>query len=104
MSHVWIAQCLCPERHAIMAVSGEADNAEDAADITWALREKVEELLHSRAINPWCGLCNALSFTWRYELGLTRFRTMEEATAELRRNEAEQAVTRQLYGDMPRSD
>lgn len=98
MRRVWIAQCLCPARHAIVAMSGEAEDEVAAAAISQATREQVERMLNSGAINPWCGLCGAASETWRYELGRTRFTTMAEAAPDLRANEAEQAVTRAVLG------
>jgi hypothetical protein len=105
MKRVWIAQCLCPHRHTILATAGEADGAEAAEEqVAAPLREAVEEALQSDVLNPWCGLCRAPAESWRYEVGRTRFRTMEEATPALRRNEAEQAATRQVFGDLPRSD
>jgi hypothetical protein len=102
---VWIAQCLCPQRHCILATAGEAEN-EAAAEATVAgpLRKQVAELLKSGEINPWCGLCNARAETWRYDLARSRFRSMEEAAPDLLRSEVEQAATRALWGDMKRND
>jgi hypothetical protein len=42
MTRVWIAQCLCPQRHAILTSAGEAadrDEAED--DIEQPLRGRI---------------------------------------------------------------
>ena len=104
MKRVWIAQCLCPGRHTIMASAGEAEDAEAAEEqIAAPLREAISDALRVGVMNPWCGLCKAGSETWHYEIGRTRFRTIEEATPALRQNEAEQAVTRQVFGDLPRS-
>jgi hypothetical protein len=97
---VWIAQCLCPQRHAILAAGGEADGEAAATEaVTYPLRKFVEGMLQSGALNPWCGLCSARPSTWRYELGRTRWRTIEEAEPHLRGSEAAQAVTRSLFGD-----
>jgi len=104
-TRVWIAQCLCPDRHAILAASGEADSEPAAmSTIAWPLREAIEAALHTGVLNPWCGLCKAGSETWRYEVGRTRYRTMAEAENPLRENEAKQAATRAAFGDMKRSD
>ena len=102
---VWIARCLCPARHCVLASAGEAEN-EAAAEATVAgpLRAQVAEVLKSGVINPWCGLCNARAETWRYDIARTRFRSMEEAAPELLQIEAEQAATRALWGDIPRND
>jgi hypothetical protein len=94
---VWIAQCLCPQRHAILAASGEADDREAAEDAVLSpLRDHVEALLTAGTLNPWCGLCKSASPSWTYELGRTRFRSMEEAMPALKRSEAEQALTRAM--------
>lgn len=97
---VWIAQCLCPQRHAICAASGEAEDGRDAAEsLIKPLRENVSRMIGSGTINPWCGLCHADVETWTYELGRTRFTSMQEAEPELRQNEREQAHVRRLFGD-----
>jgi hypothetical protein len=99
---VWIAQCLCPSRHAIMANAGEVDNEQEAAaEIQQPLREAIEEGLKIGAMNPWCGLCHAPADSWHYEVGRTRFRSMAEALPSLQKNEIEQAITRAAFGDMP---
>lgn len=86
---VWVAQCLCPQQHAILAASAEADSEEAAQAISRLLREHVTKLLHDGLFNAWCGICHAASKTWRYELGRTRFVTMADAESELRRLERE---------------
>jgi hypothetical protein len=100
VTRVWIAQCLCPQRHCILAASGEADSEPLAEEAVAApLRKAVGELLQSAAVNPWCGLCRAPAESWIYELRRTRFQTMAEAAPELKRLEREMAVARQLMGD-----
>jgi hypothetical protein len=102
---VWIAQCLCPQRHCIMATAGQADDLRAATlKLLDPLRDAVGDALRADAINPWCGLCNARQETWRYELGRTRFATMAEARPALLESEANQAITRAVFGDMKRSD
>lgn len=96
---VWIAQCLCPKRHAILATAGEAEDlcaAETA--VCQPLRESVATMLTAGGINPWCGLCKAPVETWRYELGRTPFQSMYEAQVVLRESEREHAITRLLFG------
>jgi hypothetical protein len=98
MSKVWLAQCLCPQRHAILAAAGEADSQEAADEgLIAPLRVQVTRMIGSGTINPWCGLCKAPRTTWKYELGCTRFRSMDEAMPELKRLQAEQAVTRRAF-------
>lgn len=101
---VWIAQCICPGRHAILALSGEAENAAEAEPIVSMLRIQVGALLEARVFNPWCSLCHAKSETWRYEVGRTRFTSMEEAKPHLEQNQREQAAVNAAFGDIPRSD
>jgi hypothetical protein len=102
---VWIAQCLCPQRHAILAAAKEAEDQRAAEESVLApLREQVAAWLRSGSLNPWCGLCNSPSETWRYELGRTRHRSMAEAMPELKESEKQQQMTARLWGDLPRSD
>jgi len=102
---VWVAQCLCPQRHAILAAAGEADNHQEAEQsILRPLIEGVALAGMAGELNPWCGLCKAPKETWKCELQRTPYRTMKEAEPKLRQSEAEQAVTRDLWGDMKRSD
>jgi hypothetical protein len=98
---VWICQCLCPQRHAILAVSGEADSEASAEELRLKCEAAVEGMLDAGLLNPWCGLCKAERDTWRFELGRTRWRTMAEAEKPLRESEAEQAAVRRLFGDSP---
>jgi hypothetical protein len=104
-THVWIAQCLCPERHCILSAADEAATESEAqATVQAPLREQVTQLLASGLLNPWCGLCHAGVSTWHYEVERTRFASMEEAEPVLRQSEAEQAVARAIFGDIPRND
>lgn len=98
---VWIAQCLCPQRHAILAgVQMARDKAEAEETVLGPLRDQVASLLLDRTIDPWCGLCKAPTETWFYEVRRTRL-SMEEAMPELRRLEAENAAARLLLGKQP---
>jgi hypothetical protein len=102
---VWIAQCLCPQRHAILASADEAETpAAAAVSVLDPLRARVSSLLQAGVLNPWCGQCNARSETWQYELGRTPFHSMEEAMPALKQSEAEQMLARFAFGDLPRSD
>jgi hypothetical protein len=104
-TRVWIAQCLCPQRHCICAIAGDAVDVSDAQTaLLETLREQVGELLAKRLFNPWCGLCHAAAHGWHYEVRRTRFATLDEAGPALRQLEAEQIVVASLWGDMPRSD
>lgn len=98
---VWIAQCLCPDRHCIVATAGEAETEELACIVILrVVRRAVERAVREKIINPWCSLCGADHRSWHYEVGRTAFRTMEEAVPQLREIERQQAVTNALWGDL----
>jgi hypothetical protein len=99
---VYIAQLLCPQRHAIMASSAEAETEHDAQQkAIQPLREQVEQLLATGQINPWCDICGASKGSWHYEVGRTRFRTLEEALPALSALERENLSARTLFGGHP---
>jgi hypothetical protein len=100
MTAVWLAQCLCPQRHTIMAAAGEADEDDAEAEILEPLKLQVATALTDGLINPWCQLCKAVASDWTCEVGRTRFRTMAEATPVLRQCEAEQLAT-QAFLEVP---
>jgi hypothetical protein len=98
---VWIAQCLCPQRHAILAASSEAEDRQAAEErCLKPLREQVTRMIGSGTINPWCGLCRAPLESWRYEVGRTRFASMQEAEPAMRQSEREQGHLRRIVGDL----
>lgn len=68
-----LTQCLCPSRHAIMAVFYDTDAPGPA------LRDVVTLMIAEDLINPWCGICHSREF--HYEDAATAFGSMEEATA-----------------------
>lgn len=96
---VWLAQCLCPQRHSILAAADEAEDEAEAEDkLMEILRVQIKRMIGSGTIDPKCGLCGAPAESWGYELGRTRFTSMPEAEPELRQSEREQAVIRRLFG------
>jgi hypothetical protein len=98
-SRVWIAQCLCPQRHAILAAAGVAhDRADAELTVLGPLIGRVRKLCTDEIINPWCGLCKAPEADWRYEVGRTRFTSMAEAETTLRGSEAAQSIVRRAFG------
>lgn len=98
---VWIAQCLCPARHCILAGAEVAATRDEAErEILAPVREQVADWLRRESLNPWCGLCGAKADSWRYEIGRTRFRTMAEAMPSMRESEARQAAARAVFGDL----
>jgi hypothetical protein len=98
---VWICQCLCPDRHCIMAAVCEAETETEADTAVRApLRRTLQELLQNRTVNPTCALCGAHRATWRFELGRTRFATMEDAGPELAELQAQNLATNLAFGDL----
>lgn len=82
---IWLAQLLCPERHAIIAVPFE----EGQGDPMIAQAEEVfkTDLLYRR-----CGICGSTQLKW--ERGRTRFQTIEQALVELKKLHEDQMATR----------
>lgn len=102
---VWIAQCMCPKRHAILACAGEADDAKEAREaIAKPLATALAAKIATREIDPWCGLCRARVEDWNVEVGRTAFRTMAEAEPALRRSERDQAATRAMWWGLSGKD
>ena len=98
---VRLAQCLCgPNRHAILAVAYEECKAEDGVG---ELRRKVEELIASRGINPWCGICHARQEGWQYEDRPTKFKTLEEARPALEATQQANLRARDILGQTGRN-
>lgn len=102
-----LVQCLCPQRHAILAFAYKPGTKSqkalgeggDAVIITEAnaaeyLRLVVTHLIEKKRIDPWCGICRSTVFT--YDDQPTRFKTMAEARPELERLERAQAATAQM--------
>jgi hypothetical protein len=89
MTTVYLIQCLCPQRHCIMGVAyeAEAEEAPRAAE----LKRKVEELVASGVIDPWCGICK--SRAWHYETRATIYHTLAEAKGPLLESQLQQRRT-----------
>jgi hypothetical protein len=90
---VLLAQCLCPQRHCILATASQDQGPHVLAE---HLAQQVREAIERQTLNPWCALCGARRDLWTYEVGLTPYATMEEALAALREVEQEQAETARL--------
>lgn len=103
MARVYIAQCLCPDRHCILAAAHEAESPAAAEQLTETLRTAITELLTMGTLNPWCGLCGAKAESWHYELGSTAFATMDEAMPTLRQMQAEMLAAQAMFGDIHRT-
>lgn len=97
---VWLAQCLCPQRHMIAGTAGEADSEADAKDkLVGSLEEGMDRLFApDGGGNPWCGMCGAERDTWRIEVGRTPWRSMKEASGPLMDNHVRQVLTSAILG------
>src|SRR5579859_796297 len=102
---VWLAQCLCPGRHAVLAATCEAETLEEAQHgALEPLKSTIVGLLAAKTLNPWCALCHAPATDWFFETGRTRFASMAEAEPVLQQLQAEQVIANALFGDIPRND
>lgn len=96
---VWIAQCLCPQRHCIVALSHECETRAQAERLADLLRAAIAETCgEGKDFNPWCSICGAKQETWHIEIGRTPYRSMAEAMPHLRRTEQENLATNALLG------
>jgi hypothetical protein len=104
MMRVRIVQCLCPARHALLAIVG-MDPEQTDAELLQLVRTAVEMVLAGEGLalglpqrtNPWCGICGAGVASWVYELGWSReFRDEAEALRVLKASEANQHMTAAL--------
>jgi hypothetical protein len=113
---VYIAQVLCPQRHALVAQSGELpDEFIATPELAKVAADEIEQMVMERVrqcftenlpeawakfglprMNPWCAICFALFETWKVEVGITPWSTLEEARPHLLREQAAQLVTRLL--------
>ena len=92
---IHIAQCLCPQRHCMAAMAFDPAATPEGVAVE-SLRTAVREGIASEFFNPWCGICKSREF--HYEVGVTRFRTMEEAMPHLKETERQNAIARALLG------
>jgi hypothetical protein len=90
-NRVWIAQCLCAQRHCIMALAfNEAITSVNLAKAN--LAAAVQTAVNAGELDPWCGLCR--SPDWDVEAGPTPFRTLVEAEPHLREIERRNLASR----------
>ena len=98
MPALWIAQLLCPARHAICALLYDIDQT-PAADIETHLLSVVRERV--LGIDPWCGLCGSRELHVEHSKLPTDDWT--EATLVARLIEAENLATRERFHERKRS-
>lgn len=83
------AQCLCPQRHCILAAAHE----DDGTDLEQYLKNQLLALIRANKIDPWCGICGAKAREWKYEVVTTAWATMEEALPILAQESARQVAS-----------
>jgi hypothetical protein len=94
---VWIVQCMCPQRHCIMAVSSVCATVAELKILIQSLQTTIAQMIDRKALNPFCGICGCPSSKWRYESGRTRFKSKEEAEPALRRAEELNKIAWQFF-------
>lgn len=93
---IHIIQCLCPQRHNILAVAYD-DAKTKGDDALHQLQGVIKKALDAGVLNPWCGICQ--SRDWSYEDGITRFTTMEEAMPHLKQCQEDQLASRAVIDE-----
>lgn len=88
--NVHLIQLLCPSRHCIFALAYEHPEMSDedvktAASRTWESMQKC-------GFNPWCALCDSRNLN--FEVGVTKYASMEEAYPHLKQTEIDNLRTR----------
>jgi len=93
---VFLVQCLCPQRHAIVANPYEADADLDEAgkrELMQRTEDQVATLIAVGIIDPWCGLCKATQESWTCSIGRTSYSIIEDAMPALREFEEQNLRT-----------
>jgi cytidine deaminase len=91
---VKIVQTLCRNRHCIIAATADGPTDES---MTVFMQYTIARFVEEKAMNPHCGLCGSPINEWSYEVGETRFETMEEARPALFKMEQQNLETRALF-------
>lgn len=88
---VWIAQCLCPSRHCILATAFD-EAVTSVLTAKAGLAVAVDYAIGAGEIDPWCGICR--SPAWTIEAAPTPWRSLQEAEPHLRATEQDNLRTR----------
>lgn len=89
---VLLLQCLCPARHCIIALAGEAPPA-TVESMTESAKAGIESAIAAKSLDPWCALCGAPREQWSFEVAELADRTLAQVMPALRASEAEQIAT-----------
>jgi hypothetical protein len=70
-----------------------SEEERDAAKVP--VIEAVKRFLENGTIDSWCGLCKAPSTLWAFEIGRTKWKTLEEAMPALKNQERQNLESRE---------
>lgn len=101
MAIVKLCQCLCPERHCIMACAAEIKGEITEAQLQKTLSEAIDALIRDKKINSHCGLCGAEKETFTFEVKDTPWESQEEAQPFLAAAELAQLHTAAMQERFP---
>lgn len=87
-----IVQCLCPQRHCILAYAYQGIPDEEAVQ---ELKHGIAVYIETAVFDPFCAICGAKQETWFYEAGVLRSPDWETALKDLIQSEREQQITRE---------
>jgi hypothetical protein len=90
-TRVYIAQLKCPQKHCVLAISGEYESFDAAAILAYRLGRMMSELVGHKMLNHECGICKATDLN--VTIGRTPFRSMAEAEPHLRQCEEDQRAS-----------
>lgn len=96
MPALWLAQYLCPKRHALLAIAYDREQSTPA--------EAEEQLLVATSgvvLNPWCGLCGSREL--HIEHGKLPTDDWDVAMVLLKTVEAANLASRQVLGEQNRN-
>ncbi len=97
MNKVKIVQCLCPQRHCIL---GFASDDHTDAELCETLKLELDKCIASQQYNPHCGVCGAKKETWIFEVGVTKFNSMDEAMPYLKVQQFQQILSKTIMDEL----
>jgi hypothetical protein len=92
---IHLIQCLCPDRHAIMAIGYDPETL-SPDDAMHGFKAFMQQMFDKHEVNPWCAICGSSLLV--YEDRATPFKTIEEAMPVLAQLQIEQAITNAALG------
>ena len=96
MAKLWLAQYLCPKRHAICALAYDRDETKPVE-----IEARLIAVTMAGVLNPWCGLCGSREL--HIEHGKLPTDDWDEAMVLLKAAEAANLASRQFLGEQNRN-